>query len=270
MQRVVARQAHQLRCYQELIESYERLSRKLGKKVDEIERRREGILQALMVTDRQREAALKAYQMLEWCGGIYDGRDELVEFISRTAATIDGETISGRTVGWTWAKYGTGSILTESLAYSISVSYTPPGSEQTIWLSYRIRNRNNGGVIRFLNTGEETTGDYEPLPIRLEALPPHARAEVAVITLRSRGEQGFSQVRLHTTASRIGALHNLNDGYSTWIAPPIEEWVSTAVPDPGSSLESAPNGPPVSLQWRAIIGTYTAPEPVEEPHYRPT
>ncbi|MDR1609670.1 MAG: hypothetical protein LBR78_02345 [Holosporales bacterium] len=270
MQRVVVRQRGEIDGLRELVGRYERLSRKIDRTLTGIEERREGALQALIVTDRQREAALMAYHMLEWCSGIYDGRDELIEFISRTALTIDGKAVSGRTTGWTWTKHDANSngMICGNLAYSISISYTPPGSEQTVWLSYRIRERHDPGVIRFLNIGTDVSRSYEPLPIRLESLPPHTRAEVAIITLRAdRDKQPlFGHVKLHATADRVGAIHFVNSGisYSTWIAPPIKTWVNTTVPNPGSSSVFAPNGPPESMPWRAIVGEYVAPEATPE------
>jgi hypothetical protein len=122
-----------------LIESYERLSRKLLKRVTRIDEREETLKVIRNMVDRN--------------GGIHLLRDRVIERIYDTAWTINGVPIMGRTSGWNW--YATGGVeeATRMAGYQTTMvanAYAADSAAPLQWASFlhTIENSPNDVITR--------------------------------------------------------------------------------------------------------------------------
>ncbi|MDR1609683.1 MAG: hypothetical protein LBR78_02420, partial [Holosporales bacterium] len=253
MQGVVARQSHQLRCYQELIESYERLSRKLLRRMEALEI---GVIQLITsgVALYQRPTIMQSIRnVVEWSGFVGIQTDPIVRWIYETTNNGTMWPVTDLETGWRWITHRHGdctgtrhTVLT--LAYRNGADAEIKAITIYHWRSSGVQYVREDGSSSSL--GEEVR--------ELPQLPQCTWAEMAIFTAYPstwNSTPDWSGVKLHTPLGDIP------------VEPPVADVVASVEtgrgrPEIASIMQAA--------SWRALIGTYTAPEPVEEPHYRPT
>ncbi|MDR1609451.1 MAG: hypothetical protein LBR78_01175 [Holosporales bacterium] len=237
MQRVVARQAHQLRCYQELIESYERLSRKL--------------LRELSNVGRYRESIWRIHQMLDRCGGTHMYRDRLTEIIYNTAWTINGEVFEGRKFGWKWYEAGAGEMEWHAQMHITTAHAASDISQLSFdWIVAYLHNSDTN--VPVYTTPARNEDKTYMCSGHIPTLPLSRRAEVAVVAI---GCNGVTSYNVHPgDGSPIRGIHTYTDGSDgAWLDLPMSVSIRT-VKQMGDTVGISPG-----TSWRAIIGEYTAP-----------
>jgi hypothetical protein len=254
-----------LRCQQELIESYERLSRKLLRRMGEIYER-QGVTSIAL---RRPPGEQRIYDMIEWCGNIGPNKDVMAEYIYRTARTINGETFEGRTTGWTWSTHGTDTVDGGSTT-CIARTYTPEDTEQEKWYSLHYYSLGNTTPnCYYVMDPSAMSADWNPMHI--PQLPVHSRAMLAIINIYS---VGYGSSIMLLTEKEYG-----NTGFQTFpkvqsegggtssrivnIVLPVRTSIETMVDGSGDEGDTDSKtivaGIPRDVLWRAIIGEYTAP-----------
>jgi hypothetical protein len=232
---------------QEIMETYERSSRRM--------------LRMLVRVDEREETLRKIRTMVNRCGNIHLLRQPVIEHIYDTAWTINGEHVMGRTSGWRWYELGTGdwarspkhqgTVLTRAYTTSRDVSL------QFESIAFTLMEATYDVVYQApqwsTSTAQMNTSAHIPV------LPECVKGEVAICTFYT-DESSIPTPNCRTASSKITgfSMYTSTQGanYAAMLQPPIAAALRITIADPGDGNTL---GIPKDMRWRAIIGEYTAP-----------
>ncbi|MDR1609329.1 MAG: hypothetical protein LBR78_00535, partial [Holosporales bacterium] len=209
----------------------------------------------------------KAREILDWCGPIGTERDYVAWKIYSMASMIDDMNIEEHTTGWTFRTLQRGNPARRWSSF-LSTAYTPTSLSTTVWHDFAWIGVQSAIVYH----NPQTTSDNYSGPINLPPMPPHSKAEFAIITLYTQnGTTGPGFTPYENEAARgLSLQYNTSETDtppSTTVyyrlVPPIEACLNNVI----TGTSDANPGIPSAVRYRAIIGTYTAPPPPDEPPF---
>jgi hypothetical protein len=236
---------------QEIMESYERSSKRM--------------LRMLVRADEREEALRKIRTMVNRCGCANLRRECAVTHIYDTAWTINGEQVMGRTSGWRWYELGAEDASHQAHYQSVVVTqaYAEGLNTPFQWESITYAYDGNYGVtmVHSPQRGQTTTykqeESYVPVPTRGK------RGEAAILSFYTDDYSGYSYPYWYTgsggttEAFRVATYNSIQgQECKARLQLPIATALRVTIDGPGDGYTL---GLPRGLRWRAIVGEYTAP-----------